>query len=70
MQWLEVPHPAAATRLFVLAPLAELAPELVPPGWGLSVVEARDRAEAREGPGAVEPIGQWDPERACWVEPT
>ena len=40
-QWLEVPHPAAAGRLFVLAPLAELAPDVVPPGWGESVAEAR-----------------------------
>lgn len=69
VQWLEVPHPAAATRLFVLAPLAELAPDLEPPGWGLSVAEARARAELREGPGAVEPIAQWDLHRARWVEP-
>ena len=36
-QWLEVPHPAAAERLFVLAPLADLAPDLEPPGWGSTV---------------------------------
>jgi 2-amino-4-hydroxy-6-hydroxymethyldihydropteridine diphosphokinase len=29
---LELPHPGLATRRFVLAPLAELAPDLVPPG--------------------------------------
>ena len=29
---LRVPHPGLAKRRFVLAPLAELAPELVPPG--------------------------------------
>src|SRR5688572_7682965 len=31
---LVVPHRDARNRLFVLAPLADLAPALVPPGWG------------------------------------
>ena len=30
---LEVPHPRFRERAFVLAPLACLAPDLVPPGW-------------------------------------
>lgn len=32
-----VPHPGIASRAFVLAPLAELAPQLVIPGLGASV---------------------------------
>jgi 2-amino-4-hydroxy-6-hydroxymethyldihydropteridine diphosphokinase len=36
---LTIPHPRMAERPFVLAPLAEIAPELVPPGWDRSVGE-------------------------------
>lgn len=63
---LEVPHPAAATRLFVLAPLADLAPRLVPPGWGRAVETARRRQVDREGPDAVRPIGEWDAAARRW----
>lgn len=65
-QWLEVPHPAAAGRLFVLAPLADLAPGLEPPGWGESVAAARARAAAAEGPGAVVPVGEWEADTKRW----
>ena len=34
---LTLPHPRMAERPFVLAPLAEIAPELVPPGWNRSI---------------------------------
>ncbi|MFI4882938.1 MAG: 2-amino-4-hydroxy-6-hydroxymethyldihydropteridine diphosphokinase, partial [Phycisphaerales bacterium JB064] len=34
---LTVPHPRMAERRFVLEPLADLAPALVPPGWTMSV---------------------------------
>ncbi len=32
-----IPHPRMAERPFVLTPLAEIAPELVPPGWNRSI---------------------------------
>ncbi len=63
---LEVPHPLAASRLFVLAPLADVAPSLVPPGWGRSVETARRRQLVREGPSAVRPIGSWDASAGRW----
>ena len=63
---LEVPHPAAASRLFVLAPLADLAPRLVPPGWGETVETARRRQARIEGPDAVRAIGEWDARRHRW----
>lgn len=56
---LEVPHPSMRDRVFVLAPLADLAPRLVPPGWRASVAAARADAEATEGSGAATPIGRW-----------
>jgi len=66
VQWLQVPHPSARERLFVLAPLADLTPGLRPPGWGETVATARARAAAREGPGAVRPIARWDPAIGGW----
>jgi 2-amino-4-hydroxy-6-hydroxymethyldihydropteridine diphosphokinase len=54
---LEVPHPLAHERLFVLAPLADLAPGLVPPGWHETVDSARRRALAAESEDAVIPLG-------------
>jgi 2-amino-4-hydroxy-6-hydroxymethyldihydropteridine diphosphokinase len=54
---LEVPHPLARERLFVLAPLADLAPRLVPPGWHETVERARRRRVAVEGPDAVRVVG-------------
>ena len=60
---LVVPHVEARNRLFVLAPLSDLAPGLVPPGLG------RDRGHGGrggrrllEGPGAARPIATWDGE--------
>jgi 2-amino-4-hydroxy-6-hydroxymethyldihydropteridine diphosphokinase len=64
---LEVPHPEAARRLFVLAPLADLAPDLVPPGWPESVAAARARREAIEGVAAVRAVASWDMNTGAWV---
>jgi 2-amino-4-hydroxy-6-hydroxymethyldihydropteridine diphosphokinase len=63
---LVVPHPEAGRRLFVLAPLADLAPGLVPPGWGETIESARRRQERIEGADAVRAIGEWDPRRHRW----
>jgi 2-amino-4-hydroxy-6-hydroxymethyldihydropteridine diphosphokinase len=57
---LVVPHRLAGERLFVLAPLADLAPGLVPPGWHETVAAARARREAGEGTAAVRPIARWN----------
>jgi 2-amino-4-hydroxy-6-hydroxymethyldihydropteridine diphosphokinase len=62
-----VPHPEAQRRLFVLAPLADLAPGLIPPGWGERVETARRRQERVEGADAVNPIGRWSRDRRAWV---
>jgi 2-amino-4-hydroxy-6-hydroxymethyldihydropteridine diphosphokinase len=56
---LVVPHRLAGERLFVLAPLADLAPRLVPPGWSETVETARRRQEAIEEADAVRPIARW-----------
>jgi 2-amino-4-hydroxy-6-hydroxymethyldihydropteridine diphosphokinase len=65
---LEVPHPEAGSRLFVLAPLCDLAPNLVPPGWPESVAQARARRESIEGAAAVRAVAGWDAEARRWVE--
>ena len=60
---LEVPHPAMRERLFVLAPLADLAARLVPPGWHETVGAAARRRAAIEGADAVRPAGTWGGDR-------
>jgi 2-amino-4-hydroxy-6-hydroxymethyldihydropteridine diphosphokinase len=59
---LTVPHPEAQRRLFVLSPLADLAPGLAPPSWHETVGRARERQESIEGASAVRPVASWDRE--------
>ena len=66
---LVVPHPEAQQRLFVLAPLSDVARWLVPPAWHETVTTARRRREAVEGPDAVRPIGEWDATGGRWTLP-
>jgi 2-amino-4-hydroxy-6-hydroxymethyldihydropteridine diphosphokinase len=67
---LEVPHPAMRDRLFVLAPLADLAPGLVPPGWHETVETARRRRAVEEGAGAVRVDGWWSEPHGTWLGPS
>ena len=57
---LVVPHPEAARRLFVLAPLADVAAGLVPPGWTETVATVAARRRGAEGADAARPIATWD----------
>ena len=63
---LVVPHPEAAQRLFVLAPLADVAAGLVPPGGHERGATAARRRAAIEGPVAARPIAAWDADRETW----
>lgn len=63
---LDVPHRDAHERLFVLAPLSDLAPRLVPPGWRETVGSVERRRRGEEGPHAVRVVGEWDPETRDW----
>jgi len=54
---LVIPHPRLHERLFVLAPLAEIAPDLVHPGTGLTIAELRDRCPDTSGVRLLGPAG-------------
>ena len=62
-----VPHPEARNRLFVLAPLSDLAPGLAPPDWGERVSTARKRQLAAEGSDWVRAIARWERATGRWV---
>ena len=64
---LVVPHPEAHERLFVLAPLSDVARWLVPPGWRETVTTARRPSGGRRRRGCRSPdrrlgdaAGRWD----------
>ncbi len=64
---LEVPHRELGERLFVLAPMADVAPGLVPPGWHVSVETRRRQVAGTAAADAVRVMGSWDPRRTDWT---
>ena len=67
VQWLDVPHASARERAFVLAPLADLAPRLVPPGWRATVAHALAERSATDAPDPVRAVATWDRGSRMWV---
>ena len=65
---LQIPHRDLGQRLFVLAPLADLAPRLVPPGWHQTVDTRRRRVAGAEQAGSVRVVGEWDRREGRWRE--
>jgi 2-amino-4-hydroxy-6-hydroxymethyldihydropteridine diphosphokinase len=63
---LVVPHPEAARRLFVLAPLADIAAGLTPPGWPATVGTTANLRRREEGEAAARPLATWDPTGRTW----
>ena len=63
---LEVPHRDAGERLFVLAPLADVAPGLVPPGWHVTVETRRRQVAGTAAPNAARVVGIWDASSGRW----
>jgi 2-amino-4-hydroxy-6-hydroxymethyldihydropteridine diphosphokinase len=66
MPRLTVPHRDMQTRLFVLAPMADLSPGLRPPGWR-STIAAQQRTYQALDLGAVTKISGWSPALKSWV---
>ncbi len=52
---LTVPHPHRSERLFVLAPLADIAPDFVDPETGSTVLEMRRHLQQRIASGSLDP---------------
>ena len=51
----------------VLAPLADVAPRLVPPGWGETVETRRRSVASGEPADAVRANARWNAARGAWV---
>lgn len=66
---LEVPHRDLGDRLFVLAPLADLASGLVPPGWHQTIATRLRAVAARDGRAGARRLGTWDDAVGRWVSP-
>lgn len=66
-RWLQIPHAQMRERLFVLAPLADVAPGLRPPGWDTNVASEADARRRIEGPDAVRRVAAWDDAAEGWV---
>jgi 2-amino-4-hydroxy-6-hydroxymethyldihydropteridine diphosphokinase len=63
---LQVPHRDLGERLFVLAPLADVAPRLVPPGWDEAIETRLRQGAGGEPPGSVRVVGDWDASAGRW----
>lgn len=63
---LEVPHPRIRERLFMLAPLSDIAGGLRPPGWGATVASVRRQRQLGEQPDAVMRAGDWSSAERGW----
>ena len=58
---LTVPHPHFHQRSFVLAPLADLAPDLIPPGFDTSIRQLRDAQDD------LAAISRYDFQQFTWL---
>ncbi len=57
---LQLPHPLIAYRWFVLVPLAEIAPQLIPPGFSQNVKELLQALGPPEGVDKLDLQNPWD----------
>ncbi|MDP8206644.1 MAG: 2-amino-4-hydroxy-6-hydroxymethyldihydropteridine diphosphokinase [Candidatus Electryonea clarkiae] len=44
---IKIPHPRIEKRKFVLFPLADLAPEIIPTNWTKTIIETKEKCEDR-----------------------
>jgi 2-amino-4-hydroxy-6-hydroxymethyldihydropteridine diphosphokinase len=63
---LRVPHPQMRERLFVLAPLADIAGGMRPPGWDVTIALVRGQRQLAERADAVQKAGNWSVAERGW----